>query len=228
MLSVIEHLRAENVPSAFVTRDSAFDDGALESFAESLGVPNLQHFTEVSGLEKILVEHAKGLLLKAWNEDAAKLRAVLEQMAPALKEALQGLTLNQFQLGIIGTVVGAPSVKSLEINKVSTPPPWERKTNERLSVSFNADATIEVSVIASLTFQFHSITIGESGSMQISTPLQRDEREVKVPIRFEATAVFDGTTYKDVQVTSVSANQGMLSMLSGEGYSSFVLDASKS
>ena len=49
-----------------------------------------------------------------------------------------------------------------------------------------------------------------------------------MPIRFEATAVFDGTTYKDVQVTSVSANQGMLSMLSGEGYSSFVLDASKS
>ena len=83
-------------------------------------------------------------------------------------------------------------------------------------------------MISSLTFPFQSITIGELGSTRITASPERVEREVKVPIHFEATAVFDGTIYKDIRVTSPSFNQGMGSMLNALGYSSSVLDVSKS
>lgn|GEM_PF-5623694 len=215
VLSVIDHMLAAPIPSAFVSRDRAFQDGALERFAETLGAPKLQHFSTANGLETILLKHIKDFFVNKWREDEEKLKAALKQMLPALKESLNGISFTEYELGIIGTVVGAPSVKSLEITKVSTPPPWDRENDKRLSVSFDADIVLETMVISSLTFPVRTVTIGEPGSMQVTPQPERTERDVKASVHFEASAIFDGTMYKEIQVISAlpASQRTMASML---------------
>jgi PIN domain len=214
-LSVIDHMLATPITSAFVSRDRAFQDGALERFAETLGAPKLQHFSTTNDLETILLKHVKDVLRKKWREDEEKLRAALKQMLPVLKESLNGISFTEYELGIIGTVVGAPSVKSLEITKISTPPPWDRKDGERLSVSFDADIVLETVVMTSLTFPVRTITIGEPGSMQVTGSPEFTQRDLKASVHFEASAIFDGTMYKEIQVISAlpASQRTMASML---------------
>ena len=219
-LSVVDYqLRTGDLPSAFVSADSVYGMGALETFAARLGVHQLFYFPNVGALDEAFLKFLKQSLVDHWRKDEEKLKTALEEMSDPLVEALHGLQFTDYDLGIVGTVVGSPRVESLAITKTSTPPPWDRKTGEAITVSFDADVTLEITVES---FPFPTpvaLRIGDQSSNQQPpmAPLRshQSEQEFKLPVSFKATTIFDGLAYTQIQVNSVSPIQqrGLLSMM---------------
>ncbi len=176
LLSVIDHALGDNVPSAFVSKDSVFR--RIPQINRQFGI-QLVAVVGLDALDQILASaqgSAFDAVLRQWSDqETQKINKAIEMARQALTTFIKGALLRaEVEKKLGGSIISDLAIQTKEINNIRPSFPHERK-GDRVEFSF------DVSVQFSAVVEFRPYALLMAG-LQLSN-------EEPVPVRLSRTSM---------------------------------------
>lgn len=214
-LSVIDHLRhSSGTVAAFASQDRAFEKQEVLELATSAGV-EIEIYKTIDEVARVLEERLEKFVDLMWQKDRQLATTALTNMIPQIEQFLfNNLLFSIPQLQSIGWTTGklnpidrpvmVESIKVTSIKDVWTTPPWKRKSDEDVKVSFKTEVDISILVNRFSSHPASLLRIGEPDLPPASLLLEPiPETQIwQHLVEIEATAIIVEGEVKDVKFVS--------------------------
>jgi hypothetical protein len=217
--SVIDHLaKTASIQAAFVSFDKIFGDPKVTELTKSIGV-DLAMYSNIEDVDKELTSWVEGVMKTLWQKDTQRAEESIKKKTTEVEKfLLDTFEVSESEFGFGSRVVAVQGLELKAIRNVRTPPLDERRKDEPVRISF--EAQIELNAIVEQTYippPPSKLKVGERGPKYeginlgalLAGPTQQ-ERVLPWNAEIEATSSPDDKEYETI--TFVSARSKGMSL----------------
>lgn len=220
-LAAIDDLvRSGNKAGAFVSRDGIFDQQTLDELSV-LGGVRMILFTSEESLNDDMRKALRRQMAREWLDDEElALKAVNENLSP-LQDFIEANLEIRTRLGFSNRILKINRIRIKQIDRVETPPPWDRPSNEPVTIT--AKMTVQIHAIvrrpSPSSYAMEVLKVGTNArplADRMAAPLYAEQEELlERTVDVEIKAKFGEGRYIELEPLSVALGNPMTTTYSG-------------